>query len=78
MGENASGNKRQELGGKMENARPREGEDWEEWDCEQLWQGRSCRGYLTILCPPAKTHHSTDFLFLHLLPLMIRDLLFYT
>lgn len=40
----------------MENARPREGEDWEEWDCEQLWQGRSCRGCLTILWPPAKTH----------------------
>ena len=65
----------------MENAMPREGEDWEEWDCEQLWQGRSCRGCLTILWPPAKTHHSTDFLcflFLRLLPLMIRDLIFYT
>ena len=79
MGENTSGNKRQELGKKKENPRPRQGEDWEEWECEWLWQGRSCTGRLAMLSPPAKTDHATDslcFLLVHPPPLMIRDLLF--
>lgn len=73
------GNKRQEVGrrGKPK-AKARRG--LEEWECEQLWQGRHCRAMSPSchLRQDRSSHRFLRSLFLRLPPLMIRDLLFLT